>query len=342
MPPNARKRNEATLPYLSTDAVAQDLDVIRQALGDKKLTYLGFSYGTLIGSSYAERFPDRIRAMVLDGAIDPSLDLEHLRAGQADGFEKALTSFLDDCAAKTRCAFHEKGKSVAAFDALMASIEAKPLPARLDRDGRQVGPFVASYAVLAALYDRDTWPILASSLELAKRGDGSLLLQIADPYQGRNPNGSYSNQHDAYTANTCLDFAAPTDVATYTAWAKGLEASAPHFAGLIAYNDLACAFWPVAAQRTPAAVTAAGAPPIVVVGTTGDPATPYAWAEALADELDSGVLVTHEGREPHGVPHELVRAARGRRVPARADGPEGRADLPVGPDGGALAAAQPA
>ena len=295
MPPNAPKRNEATLPYLSTDAVAQDLDVIRQALGDKKLTYLGFSYGTLIGSSYAERFPDRIRAMVLDGAIDPSLDLEHLRAGQADGFEKALTRFLDDCAAKTRCAFHEKGKSVAAFDALMASIEAEPLPARLDRDGRQVGPFVASYAVLAALYDRDAWPVLASSLELAKRGDGSLLLQIADPYQGRNPNGSYSNQHDAYTANTCLDFAAPTDVATYTAWAKGLEASAPHFAGLIAYNDLACAFWPVPAQRTPAAVTAAGAPPIVVVGTTGDPATPYAWAEALADELDSGVLVTREG-----------------------------------------------
>ena len=125
----------------------------------------------------------------------------------------------------------------------------------------------------------NTWPILATSLDLARRGDGSLLLQIADPYQGRNPNGSYSNQHDAYTANTCLDFAAPTDVATYTAWAKGLEASAPHFAGLIAYNDLACAFWPVPAQRTPAAVTAAGAPPIVVVGTTGDPATPYAWAE---------------------------------------------------------------
>ena len=203
------KRNEATLPYLSTDAVAQDLDVIRQALGDEKLTYLGFSYGTLIGSSYAERFPDRIRAMVLDGAIDPTLDLEHLRAGQADGFEKALTAFLDDCAAKTRCAFHEKGKSVAAFDALMASIEAAPLPARWTGIGRQVGPFVASYAVLAALYDRDAWPVLASSLELAKRGDGSLLLQIADPYQGRNPNGSYSNQHDAYTANTCLDFAAP-------------------------------------------------------------------------------------------------------------------------------------
>ena len=289
------KRNEATLPYLSTDSVAQDLDVIRQALGDEMLTYLGFSYGTLIGSSYAERFPDRIRAMVLDGAIDPSLDLEHLRAGQANGFEKALTSFLDDCAAKIYCAFYEKGKSVAAFDALMASIEAKPLPARLDRDGRQVGPFVASFAVLAALYDWKTWPDLASSLELAKSGDGSLLLQIADPYQGRKPNGSYSNQHDAYTANVCLDFAAPTDVATYTDWAKRLATSAPHFAGLIAYNDLACSFWPVPAQRVPGPVTAAGAPPILVIGTTGDPATRYVWAERLADELESGVLITNEG-----------------------------------------------
>lgn len=289
------KRNDATLPYLSTDAVAQDLDLIRQAIGDAKLSYLGFSYGTLIGSLYAERFPDRIRSMVLDGAMSPALDLEHLRFGQAEGFEKALAAFLDDCAAKERCAFHENGKPAAAFDALMASIEAKSLPARSDRDGRRVGPSVASYAVLAALYDSESWPTLATSLELAKQGDGSLLLQIADPYQGRKANGSYSNLHDAYTANICLDFAAPKDVATYTDWAKRLEKAAPHFAGLIAYNDLACAFWPVPAERTPATVTAAGAPPIVVVGTTGDPATPYAWAEALADELDSGVLVTREG-----------------------------------------------
>ena len=207
------KRNDTTLPYLSTDAVVQDLDVIRQAVGDEKLTYLGFSYGTLIGSLYADRFPDRVRAMVLDGAMDPSMGLEQFRAGQAAGFEKALTSFLDDCAARTACAFHEGGKTAAAFDALMASIDAKPLPATLAHDRRSVGPGIAEYAVLAALYAQESWPVLASSLALAKRGDGSLLLAIADPYQGRKPNGSYSNQHDAYTANTCLDFTAPTDVA---------------------------------------------------------------------------------------------------------------------------------
>jgi pimeloyl-ACP methyl ester carboxylesterase len=289
------KRNDATLPYLSTDAVARDLDGIRQAIGDKKLTYLGFSYGTLIGALYADRFPDRIRAMVLDGAIDPAIDLEQLRVGQAKSFEHALAAFLKDCAAKKSCVFHENGKSAAVFDSLMASIDAKSLPATRLKTSRRIGPSIASYAVLAALYDRESWPFLAASLELARHGDGSLMLLIADPYRGRKPNGSYSNLQDAYTANTCLDFAAPKDVAGFTAWAAALKKSAPHFAGLFAYNDLPCAFWPVPAERTPAPVRAAGAPPIVVVGSTGDPATPYPWAVSLAKELESGVLITRKG-----------------------------------------------
>ncbi len=203
------KRNQATLAYLSTDAVARDLDAIRSAIGDKQLTYLGFSYGTLIGSTYAELFPDHIRAMALDGAIDPALDLEQFRSGQAKGFEGALTAFLDDCAARTACTFHENGRTVQAFDALMASIDTKPLPALRINDPRRVGPGIAWYAVLAALYSKDAWPTLAASLALAKAGDGSLMLLIADPYRGRKANGSYSNAQDAYTANTCLDFAGP-------------------------------------------------------------------------------------------------------------------------------------
>jgi pimeloyl-ACP methyl ester carboxylesterase len=289
------KRNDATLPYLSTDAVARDLDLIRSAIGDKQLTYFGFSYGTLIGSLYADLYPDHLRAMVLDGAVDPALDLEQIRSGQANGFEAALTHFLEDCAAKTSCAFHENGGAAKAFDSLMTSIETKPLHTVLVKGRRQIGPSIAWYTVLAALYAKSTWPTLAAALALAKRGDGSLMLLIADPYRGRNPDGSYSNQQDAYTANTCLDFAAPTDVTVYSAWAKELKATAPHFAGLMAYNDLACAFWPVPAERTPRAVKAAGAPPIVVVGSTGDPATPYSWAVALAKELDSGVLIKRTG-----------------------------------------------
>ena len=288
-------RNAAILPFLSTDAVARDLDAIRSAVGDDKLTYLGFSYGTLIGSAYADLFPDHIRAMALDGAIDPKLDLKAFRFGQAKGFETELINFLDDCAARTSCAFHEGGKSVQVFNSLMASIDAKPLPAILLHDPRSIGPGIAWYSVLAALYSKDSWPTLATSLELARHGDGSLMLAIADPYRGRKPNGSYSNEQDAYTANTCLDFQAPTDVTEFSSWAKQLEATAPHWAKMIAYNDLSCAFWPVKAERTPEAASAPGAPPIVVVGSTGDPATPYPWAVALAKELDSGVLVTRQG-----------------------------------------------
>jgi pimeloyl-ACP methyl ester carboxylesterase len=264
-------------------------------VGDAQLTYLGFSYGTLIGSTYAELFPSHIRAMTLDGAVDPALDLEQFRFGQARAFEGALMSFLKDCAARPSCPFHENGRTVKAFDSLMASIDAKPLPALRIDDARPVGPGIAWYAVLASLYSRGSWGTLAETLAQAKLGDGSLMLLIADPYRGRKPDGSYSNEQDAYTANTCLDFKAPTDVATYTAWAKKLQAIAPHFADLIAYNDLPCAFWPVPAERTPGPVSAKGAPPIEVVGATGDPATPYAWAVSLSKELSSGVLITREG-----------------------------------------------
>lgn len=289
------RRNDATLPYLSTDAVARDLDMIRAAVGDERLTYLGFSYGTLIGATYAERFPDRIRAMALDGAVDPSLDLETFRADQAKAFEGALTRFLDDCAKRSKCAFREGGDSAGAFDALMASIERKPIPALRLRDPRPVGPGLAWHAVLGALYSESSWPTLATALAQAKDGDGSLMLLISDPFRGRKPNGSYSNMQDAYTANTCLDYPAPTDVKVFTRWARQLANAAPHFAQFVAYNDLTCAFWSVPAQGTPRAVSAKGAPPIVVVGTTGDPATPYHWAEALADQLESGLLVTREG-----------------------------------------------
>lgn len=288
-------RNDTTLAYLSTDAVARDLDLIRAAVGDDKLTYLGFSYGTLIGATYAEVFPEHIRAMALDGAIDPSIDLETFRSGQARAFEDALTAFLKDCAKRKACDFNEGGNSVRAFDVLMASIDEDPIPALRLSDPRKVGPGLAWSAVLGALYSESYWPLLATALAQAKDGDGSLMLAISDPFRGRKPNGSYSNMQDAYVANVCLDYPAPTDVATYTGWATALDKPAPHFAEMIAYNDLICAFWSVPAQGRPHVVSAPDAPPIVIVGTTGDPATPYAWSEALAEQLSSSVLITREG-----------------------------------------------
>ena len=289
------KRNAENLPYLSTDAVTRDLDRIRAALGESKLTYLGFSYGTLIGSTYAKLFPTRIRAMALDGAVDPSLDLEAFRAGQAVAFEASLRRFLADCANHPSCDFYEGGRSARAFDALMARIDKRSLPTLHAGGRRSVGPGLAWSAVLGAMYSDTSWSTLASALALAKAGDGSLMLLISDPFRGRKENGAYSNQQDAYTANTCLDFPAPTTVATYTAWAVRLRKVAPHFAQQVAYNDLSCAYWAVPAERTPARVRADGAPPIVVVGSTGDPATPYEWAVSLSKQLASGVLVTRTG-----------------------------------------------
>ena len=289
------ERNAAALPYLSTANVARDLDQIRQAVGDETITYLGFSYGTLIGSLYADMYPDRIRAMVLDGAIDPSLGLEGFRGGQARAFEAALGRLFDRCGARPACPFYEGGDPEGAFDRLMAAIDAEPVPVLHGRDRRKVGPSLAHSAVLAALYSQQGWSALEAGLALAKAGDGTILLQMSDPFRGRKPNGTYSNMFDAYTANICLDYPVPASVDGFTAIAESLVEDVPHFAQFVGYNDLACAFWPVPAVRTPTEVRAPGAPPIVVVGSTGDTATPMAWAESLADQLESGVLLTRKG-----------------------------------------------
>ena len=286
-------RNERLLPYLSTDAVVDDLDRIRASLGDDKLTYVGFSYGTLIGSMYADRYPDKIRALVLDGALDPSLTELQLRTGQAKAFEKELSRFFAWCSGTTKCAFHNGGHSRQAFDSLMAKIDKKPLRIRRFAGRRRVGPGLTFSAVLGSMYRRDFWPSLAVALAWAKRGDGRLIVAISDPFRGRKPDGGYSNQSDAYFANTCLDFPA-ADLATYKSLAKTFRSVAPHFRAA-AFNDLPCLYWPVPPQRTPAKVTGAGAPPIVVVGSTLDPATPYAWAKSLASQLESGVLITRKG-----------------------------------------------
>jgi pimeloyl-ACP methyl ester carboxylesterase len=289
------KRNADLLPYLSTDAVVDDLERIRQALGGDKLNYLGFSYGTLIGALYADRYPENIRAFVLDAAVDPALDLVGLRTGQAKAFDAALDRFLADCAKRDDCLFNHGSGTARAFDRLMGDIEENPLPAPRTNDDRKVGPGLAWSAVLGSMYVENGRVALEAALALAEQGDGSLLLLLSDPYRGRNEDGTYSNLIDAYTSNICLDYEAPKKVEDFQAFAERLRPISPRFAGMIAFNDLACAYWPTPATRKPAPVTAKGAPPIVVVGTTGDPATPYEWSVDLAKSLESGLLVTREG-----------------------------------------------
>jgi pimeloyl-ACP methyl ester carboxylesterase len=289
------QRNADLLPHLSTADVARDLDQIRAAVGDERLTYLGFSYGTLIGEDYASLFPTHIRALALDGVFDPSLDEATFRENQAVAFEGALDRFLADCAAHPTCAFYSGGRPGSAFDALMRQIERHPVATPRLTNREPVGPTQAWGAVTQSLYARAAWPVLAAALAQARAGDGSLLLLLGDPLRGRNPDGSYSNLIDAYDAVTCLDWPSPRDPAAYTAMARRFTAAAPRFGRLLAFNDVECAYWPVPPARVPAPVAAPGAPPMVLVGSTGDPATPFAWAQDVARQLSFAVLVTRVG-----------------------------------------------
>ncbi len=283
------------LPFMTTVDVARDLDRIRAALGEKKLTYFGFSYGTFIGTTYAGLFPANIRALVLDGPIDPTQNLVDRSVAQAKGFSGALDRFFADCASRPSCGFYNNGHPAEAFDALMATIDAKPLPASFVPGGRIVGPGEAFIGVLTALYSRSTWPYLEQALNQAQNGDGSVLLLLADAYNERKADGTFSNSLAANNAVNCTDYLAPTDPQVYEDLAPKLEKDAPRFGEAVAYGGLSCAFWPVHAKADPGVISGAGSPPIVIVGTTGDPATPYSWATALNKQMVTSVLVTRKG-----------------------------------------------
>ncbi|HEX8001868.1 MAG TPA: alpha/beta hydrolase [Mycobacteriales bacterium] len=282
------------LPHVGTVDVAKDMDVLRVALGDAKLTYVGFSYGTLLGARYAEQFPTHVRALVLDGALDPTLTPRETAKAQAVGFDRALEAFFTDCVSSS-CAFASHGDIHATYDRLMADIDRSPLRAGADA-GRTVGPSEALFGVAAALYSREYgWPLLRTALEQAySRRDGSGLLSLFDSLVERDDNGHFSNSVEAQASVLCVDNTHERSEAAYDADAAAFAKVAPRFGPAIAYGASACAFWPAPPVSKPGPIHANGAPPIVVVGTIRDPATPYAWSEALARQLP-GVLVTYDG-----------------------------------------------
>ena len=288
-----KARSGRVLPYVGTRIVAQDLDRVRQAVGDRKLTYLGYSYGTAIGASYLDQFPTRVRAMVLDGALDPSSSWDDILEGQGIGFDTALKSFLSDCD-RTGCAFDDAvdGDLGKAFDDLAAKVESKDLSG----DGeRTVGPGEFFLGVGAGLYSRrNGWPAIAQGLAEAVRGDGSTLLALSDSYLERTENG-YANLIEANPAVNCVDRPWPRTAAPYYALADRLRRVAPRNGPEIALAGLTCSVWPTPPTATPREVHAPGMPPVVVIGTTRDPATPFAWSQALARQLSRGILITHVG-----------------------------------------------
>ncbi len=286
-------RSGELLPFVGTDNIIRDMDLLREALGDEKLTYLGFSYGTFLGTMYADRYPDRVRALVLDAALDPMLDGATFIEGQARAFEAELEAFFDDCAATTTCVFNSGGDPRAAYDGIMASIEASPMPAM--GTNRFVGPGEFSYAVSSPLYRPSQWKKLAEALAQAATGNGAGLLSISDGYVARNKDGTYGNEIEVYYGVLSLDAPFPKDVTVYETLTKKLEMEAPRLGAYFPFTAYASGQWPVSSWREPGPISATGSAPILVVGSTSDPATPYAWGVSLAKQLSSGVLITRNG-----------------------------------------------
>ncbi|MEU7404759.1 alpha/beta hydrolase [Streptomyces sp. NPDC044948] len=288
------------LRHVSTVEAARDMDVLRAVLGDEKLTYVGASYGTFLGATYAGLFPDRTGRLVLDGAMDPSLPARRMNLEQTEGFETAFQSFAKDCVKQSDCPLGDKGtapeqvgKNLKSF---FGELDAKPLPAG-DADGRKLTESLATTGVIAAMYDEGAWPQLRESLTSAmKESDGAGLLILSDSYYEREADGGYSNLMFANAAVNCLDlpaaFSSPDEVREAL---PDFEKASPVFGEGLAWSSLNCAYWPVKPTGEPHRIEAAGATPIVVVGTTRDPATPYRWAEALSDQLSTGHLLTYEG-----------------------------------------------
>ncbi|MEU2061986.1 alpha/beta hydrolase [Streptomyces sp. NPDC013455] len=293
-------RSARLLRHVSTVEAARDMDILRAVLGDRKLNYVGASYGTFLGATYAGLFPERVGRMVLDGAMDPSLDARRLNLDQTAGFETAFQAFAKDCVRHDDCPLGGKGATPAQvgdrLQAFFRELDAHPAPTG-DGDGRKLGESLATTGVIAAMYDEGSWEELREALTSAMRErDGAGLLALSDSYFERDPSGHYSNLMMANAAVNCLDlppaFSGPEDVRRAL---PTFEEVSPVFGPGLAWASLNCTYWPVRATGEPHRIEAEGAAPIVVVGTVRDPATPYRWARSLARQLASGRLLTYDG-----------------------------------------------
>jgi pimeloyl-ACP methyl ester carboxylesterase len=284
----------ALAAHASTVEVARDMDVVRALVGRKKLDWFGASYGTELGAVYAELFPDKVGRMVLDGAVDPSLDNVESSYAQAEGFQRALAAYAADCAKSQKCPIGtDPDAGVAKIAALMEQLDAKPLPGGGDR---KLTEGLAFYGIAVTLYDKQSWPYLSQALTAAFKGDGSVLVQFADVYFDRKPDGSYAtNGGQVINAVSCLDSPGGLTLADVEKQTPRFVKTSPVFGRALAFGALGCSDWPIKSDNPLPAIDAKGAPPIVVIGTTRDPATPYESAEALAKQLDSGVLLTRDG-----------------------------------------------
>jgi pimeloyl-ACP methyl ester carboxylesterase len=266
------------------------MDAVRAAVGDEKLTYLGFSYGTLLGATYAQLFPQKVRALVLDGAVNPKQDFVAGSESQAKGFERAFTNFTSWCArTPAKCPIAPDARR--AVTDMLAKAEASPVKGQDGRDATDGWVFLS---LISSLYTEEGWEEFAKAIAALQGGDPTGVFGLADAYADRKPNGSYTNLFDANLAVNCAD----SDDAPTAERIRQLQGEwrrkYPLFGASLAVGMLPCTYWP--GKRDPYPVgPAQGAPPIVVVGTTGDPATPYENTAELANMLGTGRVLTWEG-----------------------------------------------
>jgi pimeloyl-ACP methyl ester carboxylesterase len=279
----------------STDTV-RDMDILREAVGDQRLNLLGYSYGTFLGTLYAEAFPDRVGRFVLDGAVDPSLDVMQISSGQSDGFQVAMTRFARDCTTHRSCPWQGTAANVLrGINRVIARIDRTPLPTGRGRDLVQAE---ALSALFYSMYSPQIWPSLRLALAEAKAGDGSGLQAIADfAVERTGPNNYATNMASAFPAIACWDAPAPPGIdglrAAARAWAKG--ARVPEMARAMSWGNAPCSQWFGHSGRAPAPASSTTQAPILIIGTTFDPATPYAWARALNRQLPTSTLLTFRG-----------------------------------------------
>ncbi|MFD7446492.1 alpha/beta hydrolase [Streptomyces sp. NPDC059909] len=281
------------LPHVGTSDAARDMDLMRHLLGDRKLNYFGISYGTELGGTYAHLFPQNVGRTVLDAVVDPTADAVGHARNQATGFQRALDNYLAS-----------KGEDPKAgsqrITRLLERIDRQPLPAD---GGRELTQSLALTGIVMSLYSKSLWPELTQGLEEAEqRGRGTKLLSLADFYNDRDKSGHYGTQSHSQRAISCADDKQRPTAAEARALLPEFRRISPVFGEFLAWDTAGwCAKWPVPGERETPEASAKGADPILVVGTTGDPATPYEGARRMADELGEGVgvLLTNKG-EGHG------------------------------------------
>ncbi|MGW0502117.1 alpha/beta hydrolase [Micromonospora sp. NPDC003241] len=313
------------LKLYSTEQTARDMDAIRAAVGDDKMTYLGYSYGTLLGATYAQLFPQRVRALVLDGAVDPRQNLIAGSESQARGFERAFDNFGRWCAANAaNCPIAPDARAavVSAIDKATSS------PVR-SADGREATAGWVFYAVISSLYNETGWRQLARAIDQLDKGNPDAVFQLADNYTDRDENGRYTNLFDANTAINCADDEERPSLERIRQLQSQWRTQYPLFGPALATGLISCTEWPGGTDPYPTG-RAAGSPPILVIGTTGDPATPYEQTPALAEMLGVGRVLTWEGEGHTAYPQtpciteavdayliDLTLPAEGLRCPAR-------------------------